>query len=241
MIRLPVWLFPTPVISNIPSSSDAPDVSYISKPPTHQPHVDLAPSSPVRSPSLSPSSPSEISKANSQVNKKKKKQKEKKKNRKGTKPPTTSDHVGSKKQTMVSHTRSFVKVNKIKTKNPKPKFPCSLCKGDHFLKDSPGLPKVLEMWSSTSSSPTGHDGDTPSASEIKFGKKNRTGKFPCLLCEGDHYSHLFPCMEKASYLLEKIQFPIVYRKISPKLSLVDELVNLIPSLVSLVDQVVNLV
>jgi hypothetical protein len=85
------------------------------------------------------------------------------------------------------------------------------------------------MWSSTSSSPVGHVGDTPSASDIKVGKKNRTVKFPCLLCEGDHYSHLFPRMDEASYLLEKIQLPTGYRNISPKPSLVDGLVNLVPS------------
>jgi hypothetical protein len=53
-------------------------------------------------------------------------------------------------------------------------------------------------------------------------------------------------MDEASYLLKNIvdvqqQLPIGYRKISPNLPLVDELVNLVPSLVSLVDQVVNLV
>jgi hypothetical protein len=48
-------------------------------------------------------------------------------------------------------------------------------------------------------------------------------------------------MDKASYLLENIQLPIDYHKISPKPSLVDRLVNLVPSSVSLVDQVVNLV
>jgi cell division septation protein DedD len=91
MIELPVWLFPTPVISNIPSASNAPSASDVSTPPTHQPHVDLSPSSPIRSPSLSPSSPSEISKASNEVDKKNKKQKEKKKkNQKGAKPPTTS-------------------------------------------------------------------------------------------------------------------------------------------------------
>jgi hypothetical protein len=144
-IGLPVWLFSTPVISNAGASD-------VSTPPTHQPHVDLSPSSPIRSPSISPSSPSESSKASSQVDKKKKKQKEKKKNQKGTKPPTTSD-VGSKQPTTINSTGSVDEVDKIKTKNLKPKFPCSLCKGDHFLRDFPGLPKVLEMWSSTSSAP----------------------------------------------------------------------------------------
>jgi hypothetical protein len=148
------------VILNIPSSSNVPSALDVRTPPTHQPHVNLSPSSPVKSPSLSPSSPSESSKASSQVDKKKKKQKEKKKkNQKGTKPTTTSDHVGSKQPAMVNHTRSVDKVDKIKTKNPKPKFPCNLCKGDQFLSDFPSLPKVLEMWYSTSSSLTGHASD----------------------------------------------------------------------------------
>jgi hypothetical protein len=123
----------------------------------------------------------------------------------------------------------------------KPKFPCSICKGDHFLMDFPSIPKVLEMWSSMSSAPTGHVGDTPSTSDVKLGKKKTTVKFPCMLCKGDHYSHICPCMDKASSLLEKLQIPTRYRKISPKPSLVDGMVNLVPSSVSLVDQVVNLV
>jgi hypothetical protein len=64
-IGLPVWLFPTPVISNLLSDSIAPNTSDVSTPPTHQPHVEFSPSSPIKSPSLSPSSPSEISKASS--------------------------------------------------------------------------------------------------------------------------------------------------------------------------------
>jgi hypothetical protein len=56
-----------------------------------------------------------------------------------------------------------------------------------------------------------------------------------MLCEGDHYSHLFPHMDEASSLLEKLQLPTGYRKISPNPSLVDEMVNLVPSLVSLID------
>jgi hypothetical protein len=130
---------------------------------------------------------------------------------------------------MVNHTRSVDKVDKSKMKNPKPKFPCRICKGNHFLRDFPGLPKVLEMWSSMSSAPVGHAGDTPSASDIKVGKKKRTVKFPFLLCEGDHYSHLFPRMDEASYILEKIQLPTGYHNISSKPSLVDGLVNLVPS------------
>jgi len=35
------------------------------------------------------------------------------------------------------------------------------------------------------------------------GKKGRV-KFPCWLCGGTHHTHIFPCMDEASYLLEKI-------------------------------------
>jgi hypothetical protein len=142
-IGLPVWLFPTPVIPNPPNVSVAPNTLDVNTPPTHQPHVNFSPSSSIKSPSISPSSPSEISKASSQVDQKKKKQKEKKKkNLKRTKAPTKSD-VGSKKPVTVNSTGSVDEVNKIKMKNPKPKFPCSLCKGDHFLRDFPGLTQVL--------------------------------------------------------------------------------------------------
>jgi hypothetical protein len=116
-----------------------------------------------------------------------------------------------------------------------PKFPCNIFKGDHFLRDYPGLPKVLEMFSSISSNPIEHASDTPSTSDVKVGKKNRTAKFHFMLCEGDHYSHLFPCMDEDYYILENIQFSTGYHKISPKSSLLDGLVNPIPSPVSLVD------
>jgi hypothetical protein len=69
------------------------------------------------------------------------------------------------------------------------------------MRDFHGLPKVLEMWYSMSSAPARDVGDALSTSEIKVGKKNRTVKFPCMLCEGDHHSHLFPRMDEASYLL----------------------------------------
>jgi hypothetical protein len=97
------------------------------------------------------------------------------------------------------------------------------------------------MWSSMSSASAGHAGDTPSTSDVKVGKKKTTVKFPCMLCKGDHYSHLCPRMDEASSLLEKLQLPKGYRKLSPNPSLVDGLVNLVPSPVNPVDQVVNLV
>jgi hypothetical protein len=78
-IGLPVWLFPNLVISNLPIVSNEPSASDVSTPPTHQPHVKFSPSSPVKSASLFPSSPSERSKESIQVDKKKMKHKEKKK------------------------------------------------------------------------------------------------------------------------------------------------------------------
>jgi hypothetical protein len=240
-IGLPVWLFPTPVIPNPPNVSVAPNTLDVNTPPTHKPHVDFSPSLPIKSPSISPSSPSESSKASSQVDQKKKKRKEKKKKSpKRTKTPTTSD-VGSKKPIIINSTRSVDEIDKIKRKNPKPKFPCSLCKGDHFLRDCLGLTQVLEMWSSMSSASVGHVDDTPSTSDVQVGQKKKTVKFPCILCKGNHYSHLCPRMDEASSLLEKLQLPKGYRKLSSDPSLVDGLVNPVPSLVSPVDQVVNLV
>jgi hypothetical protein len=240
-IGLPVWLFPTPVIPNPPNVSVAPNALDVNTPPTHQPHVNFSPSSPIKSPSISPSSPSERSKASSQVDQKKKKRKEKKKkSSKRTKAPKTSD-VGSKKPVTINSTGSVDEVNKIKRKNPKPKFPCSLCKGDHFLRDFPGLTQVLEMWSSTSSASVSHVDDTPPTSDIQVGKKKKTVKFPCVLCKGNHYSDLCPRMDEASSLLEKLQLSKGYCNLSPDPSLVDGLVNPVPSPVSSTDQVVNLV
>jgi hypothetical protein len=240
-IRLPVWLFPTPVISNPPNVSVAPNTLDVNTPPTHQPHVDFSLPSPIKSPSISPSSPSESSKASSQVYQKKKKWKEKKKKSlERTKTPTTLD-VGSKQPVTLNSTGSFDEVNKIKMKNPKPKFPCTLCKGNHFLRDFPVLTQVLEMWSSTSSASIIHVDDTPSTSDVQVGKKKKIVKSPCMLCKGNHYSHLCPCMDEDSSLLEKLQLPKGYCKLSSNPSLVDGLVNSVPSSASPVDQVVNLV
>jgi len=53
-------------------------------------------------------------------------------------------------------------------------------------------------------------------------------------------------MDEDSYLLKKIvdvqqQLPIGYCKLSPNPTLVDEMVNMVPSLVNLIYQVVNLI
>jgi hypothetical protein len=83
------------------------------------------------------------------------------------------------------------------------------------------------MWSSTSSASVDHVDDTPSTSDVQVGKKKKTAKFPC--------------MDEASSLLEKLQLPKVYHNLSSNPSLVDGLVNPVPSPVSPVDHTVNLV
>jgi hypothetical protein len=123
-IGLSVWLFPTLVILNFPSSSNAPNALDVRKPPTNQPHVELSPSLPITSPSLYPYSPGEISKASIQVDKKKKKQKGKNKtNQKETKPPIASGYVGSEQPDIFNCTVRVDKVYKSKMNNSRPNFP----------------------------------------------------------------------------------------------------------------------
>jgi hypothetical protein len=178
-IGLPVWFFSTQVILNATSA-------YVvsTSPQEHQPHVDPSPSSPIRSSSPSPlarsssissSSSSESSQASNPVGKKKKKRKnKKKKNKQESKIPTTAKHVG-KQSVTVNRTRS-VDDTKITQTTRKPKYPCRLCKGSHLLKDFPGLPKVIEAWSThprqpMSSTSEKHVDDPSSTSQDNVGKK----------------------------------------------------------------------
>jgi hypothetical protein len=91
-----------------------------------------------------------------------------------------------------------------------------------------------------------HADDPPSTSHDTVGKKKSRVKFLCMLCKGSHLTHLFPCMDEASKLLEDMtvsqpQLPAAYRKLSLNPPIVDGMINLVPLSVSLVDQVVNLV
>jgi hypothetical protein len=149
-IGLSVWLFSTQVIPNALSA-----LVVRTSPQEHQPHVDHSPCSPVRyslpsslarSSLISSSSSSESSQASNSVNKKKKKRKnKKKKNKQGSTHPTTTRHVG-KKPVTINHAESVDDV-KITHTTRKPKYPCTLCKGSHLLKDFHGLSKVIEAWS----------------------------------------------------------------------------------------------
>ena len=81
-----------------------------------------------------------------------------------------------------------------------------------------------------------HTNDGPSTRDNKVEGEKRRVKFPCWLCGGTHHTHIFPCMDEASYLLEKItlvqqNLPTGYRRFSPNPSLVDEVVDPTPCLV----------
>jgi hypothetical protein len=253
-IGLTVWLFYTQVIPNAVSVS----VTSTS-PQEHQPHVDPSPSSPVRSsspsslamsPSVSSSSSGESSKASNPVNKKKKKRNiKKKKDKRGSKPPTIVKHVG-KQPITVNHVGSVDDI-KITQTTRKPKYPCRLCKGSHLLKECSGLSKVIEAWSTHPRQPMSlaseqHADDLPSTSHDTVGKKKSRVKFRCMLCKGSHLTHLFPCMDEASKLLEDMtvsqpQIPAAYHKLSLNPPIVDGMITPVPSPVNLVDHVVNLV
>jgi hypothetical protein len=253
-IGFPVWLFSTDVIPNAVSSS-----VVSTYPQDHQPHVDPSPSSRVRSsspsslarsPSIPSSSLSESSEASNSVNKKKKKRKNKKKKiKKRSRPPTTVKHVG-KQPVTVNRARSVDDV-KITQTTRKPKYPCRLCKGSHLLKDCPGLSQVIEEWSTHPHQPMSlaseqHAGDSPSTSHDIVGKKKSKAKFPCMLCKGSHFTHLCPCMDEASKLLEDMtvsqpQLPAAYHNISLNPPVVDGMITLVPSPVNPVDHVVNMV
>jgi hypothetical protein len=249
-IGLSVWLFSTQVIPNAVSAS-----VISTSPQEHQPHVDPSPSSPVRfsspsslarSPSVSSSSSSESSEPSNSVNKKKKKRKNKKKKiKQGSKPPTTVKHVG--KQPVTVTRAGSVDDVKIAQTTRKPKYPCRLCKGSHLLKDFPGLSKVIEAWSTCPRQPMSlASDDPPSTSHDTVGKKKSRVKFPCMLCKGSHLTHLCPCMDEASKLLEDMTvsqppLPAAYRKLSINPPVVDGMITPVPSPVNPVDHVVNLV
>ena len=85
----------------------------------------------------------------------------------------------------------------------KTKFPCKICKGDHLLKDYPGLSHVQEEWSkrsklSVSSTSDHHVDNTPSTSDPLV--KGRKGKvlYPCLICKAMHRTFICPRMDEAS-------------------------------------------
>ena len=111
--------------------------------------------------------------------KKGKKKKKKKQDKKEVNQPTMAVNVSYVEETSNMHR--------------KPKYPCKLCKGDHFLINCPGIHKVLEVWSEKSYQisfdPSTNDSQVPG----KMGKV----RFPCKLCKGSHQTHIFPHMDEA--------------------------------------------
>jgi hypothetical protein len=253
-IGLPVWLFSPQVILNATSA-----LVVSTSPQEHQPHVDPSPSSLVRSPSpyslarcssISSSLPRESSKASNSVDKKKKKRKiKKKKNNQGSKLLTTARHVGQ--QPVIDNFVGSVDDPKKIQMTRKPKYPCSLCKGIHLLKDFPGLSKVIEAWYTHPRQPMSsafeqHVDDLMLTSQDTIGKKKSRVKFSCMLCGGIHQTHLCPHMDEALKLMEDMivsqpQLPSAYRKLTLDPPIVDGMINPVPSSVSLLDHVVNLI
>jgi len=75
-----------------------------------------------------------------------------------------------------------------------------------------------------------HVDDSPSTRDDSVERKKGRVKFPCHLCGGRHHTHLCPCMDEASHLLEEItviqqKLTIGYHRFSPNTSLVDEVVD----------------
>ena len=216
-IGLPIWLFSTSLAPNTPivppQSNASPQQSSPSQ--RHQPSVDRLPASP----NFSSSSLGKSLDASNQVAKKEKKGKKKEKqDNKEVNQPTMAVSVSCDEENSDMHR--------------KPKYPCRLCKGDHFLINCPGIPKVLEVWSEKSHQLS----NDPSTSDNKvLGKKGKV-RFPCKLCKGSHQTHICPHMDEASKLLENLtvpqqEFPTGYRKLSPNLPSTDGVIDLISSTV----------
>ena len=149
-VGLPVWLFSTSLVSTV-------SVVSPSVPPPEQRHVDpkvdLSPSTPTSTSSASASLGESLDSSN-QVAKKKKKKTKKKKSPKGE--PTQTVPLSSP----AIHS-SIHEVGSPSAPPRKVKFPCRLCREDHLLRDCPGIPRVLEVWS--------HDPARPSSSTESHG------------------------------------------------------------------------
>ena len=124
-----VWLFSTSVILNVSTP--------ISSCPSFESHhvdskVDLSPSSLVSSSSSSTSPGESLKSSNQEAKKKKKKTKKKKSDKREANHTTIAPNAPP--------------IDKPSDPPWKVRFPCKLCKGDHLLRDYPGIPRVLEVW-----------------------------------------------------------------------------------------------
>lgn len=125
-------------------------------------------------------------------------------------------------------------------KNPhttlvRPKSPCVICRGDHFHRDCPCIPRILRDWSprlhnSVASTSDSHVDCSPSTSGSEAPGQSGKAKFPCRLCEGDHAIHRCPFLDEAKRVLEdrpilRAQLPLGYQKLLPSPSLVEKLAD----------------
>lgn len=131
-IGLPVWLFSTSVV---PSVMTPVPLSPSSKSRHDDSRVEPAPSSPISSFS-SPTSPGESSTSSNQEAKKKKKRKTKKKKKFDKREAARATIAPSTSQAGIPSDPPW-----------KVKFPCNLCNSDHILRDCPGIPRILKVWS----------------------------------------------------------------------------------------------
>ena len=200
IVGLPVWLFSTSLVPAVSPSSQ-------SVPPPEQHHVDsnvdLSPSTPT-STSSSSTLPGESLDSSTQVAKKKKKKTKKKKAPKG-------------EVTSAATPSSTPEIGPPSAPPWKVKFPCRLCKEDHLLRDCPGIPRVLEVWSRDLARPSSSSRSHGDAT-LSVGNGEGKGKIriPYRLCEGNHPLHLCLLMDKASSVLEGLtapspQLPIGYQ------------------------------
>jgi len=201
-IGLPVWLFSTSVVPSVMTPVPP-------SPPPEQHHVDSKVDLSTSSTSASSSSTSsgESLDSSNHVAKKKKKKTKKKKSPKG-------------EAKSAATTSSTAQVGPPSAPRRKVKFPCRLCKEDHLLRDCPGIPRVLEVWSHDPARPSSSSGDH---GDVTLSPGNGKGKgkirIPCRFCEGNHPLHLCPLMDKASAVLESLtvsspQRPTGYQRLS---------------------------
>ena len=177
-IGLPIWLFSTNVVQNtmVPEqSSQQLDQSRAA----HQPSTSYNSSS---DPS---SSQGRAGKSQAPMEKKEKKKKEKKK-----KEPKAT---GGKQKTSDKNPH---------TAQTGPKSPCAICRGDHFHRDCPCIPRILRDWSprlhnSGASTSDSHVECLPSTSESEGSRQRGGARSPCRLCEGDHAIRRCPFLKRS--------------------------------------------
>ena len=153
-IGLPVWLFSIQNVPNVPNvPNDSPVRSTCQR---HHTNTDpfLSTHAKSFSPSSSSSGESSVTSNHKSSSSKKKKNRKKKPNHENKlatsghhvedNPLASSSQAGGQRSTIVGPSdNNHHEVEKPTRIGQKPKFPCRICKGDHFLLDYLGIFKVL--------------------------------------------------------------------------------------------------